>query len=644
MQRGLNFDINGRWMGGAAVNRMGGDLWRARGQIDAASIASKRFSNALGGSTWRRQVQQAGMQISDFSVQVAGGQSAILAFTQNAPQFLQNFGAMGGIIAAAVTIMGTFAFAASRMGESVKALSEETEETIAAFGDYKKALENLDPLAYEVFERASKAIRSSSAEARDLLDITKQLTLREFAQDVQAIAAVPTERSGLLQQAGRRDTGLIADFLQVKEIAGLTADSTLQVTQDVLQFQSVLLRLQESSTESIGEQRDALEAVESAMRRILGPTEEMNTKQLKFLLDLVRAQQSFDEAIAATTAQQTSSQEEQAKVTAEIQRSIQRGMALANTIGTDVMKEMVATFKASQDLRSELGDSAFEAIRLAGVDITSGVDSAAKAAARLAAELSVSFAVAQQMQRMGVDVVQRSRVRAGMASGAIPPQAGQDVVSETEMLRREQQEARNKLDETIRRMRRRSISSAASTGGGGGGGSIAGDVTAPLTEIEQAFKRTEQVISSSMLGSFKSLMKGTKSLGDSVRDILGGIIDSVIDLLMTPVFNSLSGALLGSPSGGGLLGMVGGLGGGIGSFEGGGYTGRGPRAGGLDGRGGRLAMIHPNESIYDHNRGQGGSGVTINMTVVTPDAQSFQQSRRQIERQLGQAAQRGMKA
>ena len=46
------------------------------------------------------------------------------------------------------------------------------------------------------------------------------------------------------------------------------------------------------------------------------------------------------------------------------------------------------------------------------------------------------------------------------------------------------------------------------------------------------------------------------------------------------------------------------------SFEGGGFTGRGSRSGGLDGRGGFLGMLHPNESVIDHTRG-GSGGVTV---------------------------------
>lgn len=48
----------------------------------------------------------------------------------------------------------------------------------------------------------------------------------------------------------------------------------------------------------------------------------------------------------------------------------------------------------------------------------------------------------------------------------------------------------------------------------------------------------------------------------------------------------------------------------VASFEGGGFTGRGARSGGMDGNGGFLAMLHPNEKVTDLHNG-GGSGVTI---------------------------------
>lgn len=51
------------------------------------------------------------------------------------------------------------------------------------------------------------------------------------------------------------------------------------------------------------------------------------------------------------------------------------------------------------------------------------------------------------------------------------------------------------------------------------------------------------------------------------------------------------------------------------SFAGGGYTGGGARAGGLDGQGGFMAMLHPNETVVDHSTGGSGSGVVVNQTI-----------------------------
>lgn len=52
------------------------------------------------------------------------------------------------------------------------------------------------------------------------------------------------------------------------------------------------------------------------------------------------------------------------------------------------------------------------------------------------------------------------------------------------------------------------------------------------------------------------------------------------------------------------------------TYAGGGYTGNAPRSGGLDGRGGFLAMLHPRETVVDHAR-TGASGGVPNITIQT---------------------------
>ncbi len=62
------------------------------------------------------------------------------------------------------------------------------------------------------------------------------------------------------------------------------------------------------------------------------------------------------------------------------------------------------------------------------------------------------------------------------------------------------------------------------------------------------------------------------------------------------------------------------------NLDGGGYTGNGIRAGGLDGKGGRLAMIHPQETVIDHTKGQTiQSAPTVNFNISTVDAAGFDQ-------------------
>jgi hypothetical protein len=51
----------------------------------------------------------------------------------------------------------------------------------------------------------------------------------------------------------------------------------------------------------------------------------------------------------------------------------------------------------------------------------------------------------------------------------------------------------------------------------------------------------------------------------------------------------------------------------VASFDGGGFTGNGSRVGGVDGKGGFPAILHPNETVIDHTKGQ-GMGVVINIS------------------------------
>lgn len=104
--------------------------------------------------------------------------------------------------------------------------------------------------------------------------------------------------------------------------------------------------------------------------------------------------------------------------------------------------------------------------------------------------------------------------------------------------------------------------------------------------------------------------------GESFTDVLGRVAQAFAEAaIQAALFNSGPWA---SGSGSGLLGSLfsGFFGGGsVKSADGGGFTGLGPRSGGIDGKGGFPAVLHPNETVIDHTRGQSGGSRDVRVTV-----------------------------
>jgi len=119
---------------------------------------------------------------------------------------------------------------------------------------------------------------------------------------------------------------------------------------------------------------------------------------------------------------------------------------------------------------------------------------------------------------------------------------------------------------------------------------------------------------------------------DISDDLKDGILDAIVEgknlddvfqgLAKTIAKAALEAALFGSgplsaggSNGGGFGGLIGGLFGKLFSFEGGGYTGSGSRSGGLDGKGGYMALVHPNETVIDHTKGAANSNAPSKLDI-----------------------------
>jgi hypothetical protein len=97
--------------------------------MSAATATAAMGAATAAAATSSRQfgfvAQQSGYQLGDFAVQVASGQSAMVAFIQQGSQFLGIFGAFGAIAGAALAIGGGIYMMFDKMAENAKAATDE---------------------------------------------------------------------------------------------------------------------------------------------------------------------------------------------------------------------------------------------------------------------------------------------------------------------------------------------------------------------------------------------------------------------------------------------------------------------------------------------------------------------------------------
>jgi len=120
-----------------------------------------------------------------------------------------------------------------------------------------------------------------------------------------------------------------------------------------------------------------------------------------------------------------------------------------------------------------------------------------------------------------------------------------------------------------------------------------------------------------MTNGFTRAITGAENFADAMRNMAKSVIDSLIQmavqyLITQQIFSAMISMFNTAAAPKGMDGKPAGprFGPQEIDFEGGGFTGFGARAGGVDGKGGFPAILHPNETVIDHTKGQGG-GITV---------------------------------
>ena len=193
--------------------------------------------------------------------------------------------------------------------------------------------------------------------------------------------------------------------------------------------------------------------------------------------------------------------------------------------------------------------------------------------------------------------------------------------------------------------------------GGGDGRGLTGTVTESVSKIRQTFLDWKDSLGDVDLAlqdvakkgmnqftdAFTDAITGAKNFASAMKDMAKSVVDSLIKMLVQyyitkPLFDAITGSF-GGQSSSNIESSANFVGPRLPSGNGGGFTGYGSRSGGVDGKGGFPAILHPNETVIDHTKGQ-SSGVVVQQTinVTTGVQQTVRAEIVQLMPQIAQAA------
>jgi len=158
----------------------------AANSLTTATKANSAAINTTTANTGKmgQVAQGAGYQIQDFAVQVGGGTNALVAFSQQAPQFLGMFGPSGAIAGAVIAVGAIAAKVFMGMGEDATSASDKADTLAEAI---KKIGEEAGKIKSEEIDLGRDAIEQAIELTKLLAQGFKEATAQEREFSIQAV-------------------------------------------------------------------------------------------------------------------------------------------------------------------------------------------------------------------------------------------------------------------------------------------------------------------------------------------------------------------------------------------------------------------------------------------------------------------------
>lgn len=585
------------------------------------------------------QLQNVSFQLQDILVQVAGGQGLGRALAQQLPQLLGGFGALGavlGVVAGAGIPLAAMFLGA---GKEAKTLDDAIKELNGSLQSYYDAVEAANVPTTELVEKYGAAAGSAQRLLEQLAQIAKldaASALRDSAsaigQSFEDLPSILALVDAELQSFGEGSSGLETLADELKDSFGLTIDQAREL-------QAILADQQAATT--VEQQADAM----LRLAEFLGRANQEAGYVNDTLIETNRA--AAEGALAAN--EMAVALEGAAAAAGGVLSTVDAmpgALDAATASAAALARNLAIAIGAAQSMPGAIGAPSLDRFGN-GEDITRRLGGA-----DLQEQQAFRYNWLAQLDAAGKGGGGGGRKRSGRKASGSGGRGGSSERPLFENVQRDiadlerQLEVIGKTTEEVATMEARwAMLDEAKKRGITVNETLNGQIEAQAAKVGQLTAELEraEITHEQFADGIGTIVDALFDAGDAGENFVDRLKRSLVDAGLQASIAALKTSLsdLFAPKGGGGGGFLGGFLGNIfskaPSFDGGGFTGYGPRSGGIDGIGGIPAIVHPNETIVDHSKGQrlgGASSValTIDLRGTTGD--------KELDAKIAQAGQR----
>jgi hypothetical protein len=340
----------------------------------------------------RSVFQQAGYQIGDFAVQVQGGQSALVAFSQQGSQLLGVLGPWGAVMGAVLAVGSSLAGVLWNMGEATektkkkaKTFTDRVEEADAALAAMSATAANVSDL-----EALRKKYGELTAEVQQMALALFEIDKREA---VAKVSGIITEVTAEINKAAEASSGAVSAALasagtdagkaeaeayrvEIEKIAGIIEDR-----QAAGQFVDAI------EIEQLRQMREELAAMQGDFINIGSLVDEINISP-----DLLR---QVSEAQAGLEAARDAG--DFSEMGAQLGTIRDLLVEAGDTVSQDVLDGVTKAEEVARQMAARLDEGKDAAEGIAAVDLASGISPAVEEARKLAENFGIALSYAREL-------------------------------------------------------------------------------------------------------------------------------------------------------------------------------------------------------------------------------------------------------